>query len=147
MPRIAAFSQRTAVASQKVISPGDTVLVLVVTAAVRVTIVPLVTVPDVPEESVRAVVVGVPKAKLSGVDTVASRRANAVKKMPEKERTPDFEASELLLRLMLCDDMLISVTTRDVTGSFQADGCALRRSIGGWWPLFGFCAAFLLRTS
>lgn len=133
MPRIAAFSQRTAVASQKVIRPGDTVLVLVVTAAVRVTIVPLAT---VPEESVRAVVVvRAPKAKLSGVDTVARSRANAVKKMPEKERTPDFEASELLLRLMLCDDMLISVTTRDVTRSLQADGCALRRSSGGWWPL------------
>jgi hypothetical protein len=97
-----------------------------------VTMVPLVT---VGEESVRLVaVVAAPKAKLSGADTVARRRPRTASKMPEKERLPDFRYPERLLHLVRCDDMLISVTTSDVTRRFQADGCALRKSSGGWWP-------------
>ena len=107
-------------------------VVLVVTAAVRVTAVPLAT---VPEESVRVVVVATPTAKLSGVDTVPMTKASEAKNMRENVRAPDFDACEQLLTLARCDDMLISVTTSDVTRSFQADGCALRRRVVGWWPL------------
>jgi len=68
--------------------PGETVVLTpVVTAAVSVTMVPLVT---VAEESVRVVVVVAPKAKLSGADTVARRRPRMASKSPEKERLPDF---------------------------------------------------------
>jgi len=64
VPRIAEFKQCAAAASQNVTRPGETVVLTpVVTAAVSVTMVPLVT---VAEESVRVVVVVAPKAKLSG---------------------------------------------------------------------------------
>jgi hypothetical protein len=90
------------------------VLTPVVTAAVRVTMVPPVT---LAEERVSVVVVEAPKAKLSGADMVAKRRASAVRKTFEKDGEPNFRFPKQLLRVMRCDDMLFSVTTDDMTRS------------------------------
>jgi hypothetical protein len=134
VPRTAEFTQCAAVASQNVTKPGDTVVLTpVVTVAVSVTRVPFVT--GLAGGDRVVVVVTAPKAKLAGAATVAKRRASTAKKTPEKERELDVGFSKQFLEVVQCDDMLISVTTNGVTRSFQADGCALRRSSGGWWPL------------
>jgi hypothetical protein len=90
------------------------VLTPVVTAAVRVTIVPLVT---EAEERVSVVVVEAPNAKLTGAATVARTTASTAGKRPEKERAPDFRFPKQLLKVVRCDDMLFSVTTDDMTRS------------------------------